>query len=52
MILGTALFVGLSVFVKAQEKTGVGIMEFTYSQGAAQVQDVNSIQETVTNAFV
>jgi len=52
MILGTALFIGLSVFVKAQEKTGVGIMSFTYSQGAASIQDVNSIQETVTNAFV
>ncbi len=36
----------------AQEKTGVGIMEFTYVQGAAKSQDVNSIQETVTNAFV
>lgn len=35
-----------------QEKTSVGILPFTYVQGAANFQDVNSIQETVTNAFV
>jgi len=52
IILGTALLVGLSTVVSAQEKTGVGILPFTYSSGAAERQSVNSIQETVTNAFV
>jgi hypothetical protein len=36
----------------AQDKIGVGIMPFTYVNGAASEQDVNSIQESVTNAFV
>ena len=36
----------------AQEKTGVGILPFTYVQGGANYQDVVSIQEAVTNAFV
>lgn len=51
-ILSISLIVGLNFFASAQEKTGVGIMAFTYVQGAAKSQDVNSIQETVTNAFV
>lgn len=46
------LFIGLNVLTQAQEKTNVGIMHFTYVNGAASSQDVNSIQETVTNAFV
>ena len=52
IFIATALFIGLNSFVQAQEKTGVGIMAFTFVQGAAGSQDVNSIQETVTNAFV
>lgn len=39
-------------FSLAQEKTEVGILAFTYVQGAANPQNVNSIQETVTDAFV
>lgn len=34
------------------QKTAVGIMNFTYVSGSAEFQTVNSIQETVTNAFV
>jgi curli biogenesis system outer membrane secretion channel CsgG len=52
MLITSILFLGFIVLVKAQEKTGVGIMTFSYVQGAANAQDVNSIQETVTNAFV
>ena len=52
IFIATALFVGFNSFVQAQEKIGVGIMAFTYAQGAASSQDVNSIQEAVTNAFV
>jgi curli biogenesis system outer membrane secretion channel CsgG len=52
IIISAVLLVGLTFVTTAQEKTGVGIMEFTYVQGAAKSQDVNSIQETVTNAFV
>jgi curli biogenesis system outer membrane secretion channel CsgG len=52
IIIATTLLMGMNTFVNAQEKTGVGIMAFTYVQGAASYQDVNSIQETVTNAFV
>lgn len=52
ILIATALFIGFNTLVQAQEKTGVGIMPFTYVQGAASAQDVNSIQETVTNAFV
>ena len=52
IILSIALMAGLNFVASAQEKTGVGIMAFTYVQGAASFQDVNSIQETVTNAFV
>jgi TolB-like protein len=36
----------------AQDKVGVGILSFTYVSNAAKQGDVNSIQETVTNAFV
>ena len=46
------LFGGLNFVASSQEKTSVGILPFTYVQGAASSQDVNSIQETVTNAFV
>ena len=52
IFIATALFVGFNSFVQAQEKIGVGIMAFTYAKGAASSQDVNSIQEAVTNAFV
>lgn len=56
MFYSTAICLGLVFSISqncsAQEKTGVGIMAFTYVQGAASSQDVNSIQETVTNAFV
>lgn len=49
-------FVALLLFAKtfclAQDKTSVGILPFTYVENAANFQDVNSIQETVTNAFV
>jgi curli biogenesis system outer membrane secretion channel CsgG len=34
------------------DKTCVGILSFTYVDGSANPQDVNSIQEEVTNAFV
>lgn len=55
-ILLVALLVAISsVFnsVSAQsEKTSVGILPFTYADGAANSQSVNSVQETVTNAFV
>ena len=40
------------LFVFSQEKTSVGILSFTYVQGGANYQDVVSIQEAVTNAFV
>jgi len=43
---------GLNFLSSAQEKVGVGILPFTYVQGSASSQDVYSIQETVTNAFV
>ena len=51
-ILTAILLVSLNFVSSAQEKTGVGILSFTYVQGAASFQDVNSIQETVINAFV
>jgi curli biogenesis system outer membrane secretion channel CsgG len=35
-----------------QEKTSVGILPFTYVQNSASIGNVNSIQETVINAFV
>lgn len=52
IILSIALIAGLNFVASAQEKTGVGIMPFSFVQGAASSQDVNSIQETVINAFV
>jgi hypothetical protein len=52
IILSIALFAGINFVATAQDKTGVGIMPFTYVQGGADYQDVNSIQETVINAFV
>lgn len=51
-ILIAILFFGFSLATNAQEKTGVGILPFTYVSAAANSQDVNTIQETVTNAFV
>jgi curli biogenesis system outer membrane secretion channel CsgG len=52
IIIAAAILIGSNTHFNAQEKTGVGIMPFTYVQGAADYQDVNSIQETVINAFV
>jgi Curli production assembly/transport component CsgG len=52
LILSIVLIAGLNFVASGQEKTGVGIMSFTYVEGAASSKDVNSIQETVTNAFV
>lgn len=53
LLLSAILFLGLNVLASAQqEKTGVGIMSFTYVSSSASFQDVNSIQETVINAFV
>ncbi len=51
-LFGVILFISFNSIIQAQEKTGVGILPFTYVQGAANTQDVYSIQETVTNAFV
>jgi TolB-like protein len=50
LLITAFILAGLNA--SAQEKTGVGIMPFTYVNGAADPKDVNSIQETVTNAFV
>jgi len=54
--LGFALLVCMILLtsnLKAQsEKTSVGILPFSYVEGAVNYQDVNSIQEAVTNAFV
>jgi curli biogenesis system outer membrane secretion channel CsgG len=53
LLLSSILFLGLNLLASAQqEKTGVGIMSFTYVTSSASFQDVNSIQETVINAFV
>jgi Ser-tRNA(Ala) deacylase AlaX len=52
LFIASVLFLGLNSLVNAQEKTGVGIMTFTYVQGSADAGDVYSIQETVTNSFV
>ena len=53
LLLSAILFLGLNLLASAQqEKTGVGIMSFTYVTSSASFQDVNSIQETVINAFV
>lgn len=46
------LIVGLNFVSSAQEKTAVGIIPFTYVRGTASSETVNSIQESVTNAFV
>lgn len=51
LILST-LLLSLSKITLSQEKTSVGILPFTYVQSAASYADVNSIQETVINAFV
>lgn len=54
LLLALSMFVS-SVFnyLQAQsEKTSVGILPFTYADGSANSQAVNSVQETVTNAFV
>lgn len=50
--ISAALLLFSATFCFAQEKTSVGILPFTFVQGAADFQNVNSIQETVTNAFV
>lgn len=50
-LLLAVLFLNI-IIAFAQEKIGVGILPFTYVSSAANAQDVNSIQETVTNAFV
>ena len=52
LMLFTTLFLGLNFVSSAQDKTSVGIIPFTYVNGTASAEDVNSIQETVTNAFV
>ncbi|WP_297868459.1 CsgG/HfaB family protein [uncultured Flavobacterium sp.] len=41
-----------SILSNAQEKTSIGILPFTYVNGASNQQTTNSIQETVTNGFV
>lgn len=46
------IFTILSQILFAQEKTSIGILPFTYVNGASNQQTVNSIQETVTNGFV
>jgi hypothetical protein len=52
IILSIALVAGINFVTSAQEKTSVGILPFTYIEGSATLQDVNSIQETIINAFV
>lgn len=52
LILSSAFLLSIYFSLNAQDKTGVGIMPFTYVQNAASFQDVNSIQETVINSFV
>jgi len=52
LFITAALFFGFNSLTHAQEKTGVGIMAFTFVKEAASSQNVNSIEETVTNAFV
>jgi len=44
------LFVSTVCF--SQEKTSVGILDFTYAKDGVEKEYVNSIQESVTNAFV
>ncbi len=51
-LLTSILFVCFYTILAAQDKIGVGIMSFTYVDDAASYENVNSIQETVTNAFV
>jgi TolB-like protein len=53
VLFGLLITIALNISsISGQEKIGVGIMPFTYVSGSASGQDVNSIQETVTNAFV
>lgn len=52
MILLSVAYLVVTTICFAQEKVSVGILPFTYVENAARFQDVNSIQETVTNAFV
>ncbi len=49
-----SLFLSITAvqFLYSQDKTSVGILPFTYVQEAANSKDVNSIQESVANAFV
>ena len=51
-LLFLALSFGAIKLSRAQEKTSVGIIAFTYVTGSAGGADVFSIQETVTNSFV
>jgi TolB-like protein len=51
-VLIAAFLFSQADILTAQEKTGVGIIPFTYVTGSANLKDVYSIQETVTNAFV
>jgi curli biogenesis system outer membrane secretion channel CsgG len=46
------LMLATASVVSAQNKVSVGILPFTYASGSANVQDVASIQEEVTNAFI
>ena len=52
VLISVALFIGGNSFIQAQDKIGVGIMPFTSAQSSANAQTINSIQETVVNAFV
>jgi curli biogenesis system outer membrane secretion channel CsgG len=47
------VLIGLSINTNAQtEKISVGILPFTYVSSSANYENVNSIQEVVTNSFV
>lgn len=48
----TLLFMFVSTICFSQEKTSVGILEFTYAKDGVEKEYVNSVQESVTNAFV
>lgn len=56
LILGTTMilwFGGLSIDISAQsEKIVIGILPLTYESSSVNSQFVNSIQESLTNAFV
>jgi TolB-like protein len=57
VILRTAMCIGLICFIissiQAQtEKTGIGVLPFTYTVGAATEQDAIAISDAVTDGFV